>query len=174
MFDNVVETETTQAATALEKIREQQRLLDRQESKEWRKFVQLVKKIYMATDHPHMEIAGDYQSLVYTSADKGLLVAYDTGIVSTIRIYKRDYLYQKTFLGLKTKLIRKGHVALVELLCDFWDDKKEPTVSKIDRAQLGRYIELYNEMSQYYLDLLNQKAHEADEDVAFRQLVKFG
>jgi len=32
---------------------------------------------------------------------------------------------------------------------------------------------LYNEMSRYYLDLLNQKTHEADEDVAFRQLVKF-
>ncbi len=30
MFDNAVETETTQAATALEKTREQQRMLDQQ------------------------------------------------------------------------------------------------------------------------------------------------
>jgi len=173
MFDNAVETETTQAATALEKTREQQRMLDQQENKEWKKFFQLVKKIYMAIDHDYVTIDDEYQTLVYTSADKDLCVTYDSGITAIIRIYKKEHLVQKTLLGLKTKLIPKGFTCLVELCCDFWEEKSDPSIYKIDRSQLDRYVALYNEMSQHYLDLLKQKTREADVDVAFRQLVKF-
>lgn len=173
MFENIVETETTQAATALEKTREQQRVLDQQENKEWKKFLQLVKKIYMAVDHKYVTIDYDHQMLVYTSADRDLCVTYDSGVVGNIRVYQKAYLYQKTLLGLKTKLIPKGHILLVNLACDFWEEEKDIFIYQIDRTQLDRYIELYNEMSQYYLDLLKQKTREIDVDVAFRQLVKF-
>jgi len=176
MFENLDETEIIQEAETLKLLQEQQKKLDQREGREWLKFVQIARGIYLATkNHEYITIETVHQALLYTSDNKELIVTHDHDISlsSVIRIYEKQYRYQRKILGLKTKFIPNGYKLLVSLSCDFWGARAIPQLNSIDRSRVAIYTALYNEMSQHHLDSLKKRTREADEDIAFRQLIKF-
>ena len=168
--------EIEQAKKVLSDIKSQQYKLKDIERREWRKFYDLVREMKRnsAVEQDKCSQIGDILGWIAYQNDRFIAV-YD---VREVYIYQKIAHFKESrlrkFLGLPLRL-DKTTVRRVVHLENTENKYSDDTIgiSEIQYEFIAEYVQLYREMTEYYLAQLKQGAYKAQTELEFRRLTQF-
>lgn len=175
-IDPEANKEIEHAKRVLDDIKLQQYKLKDVERREWRKFYDLVREMKHndATEQDSCSHIGDTLGWIVYQNDK-LIAVYDVRevyIYLKIKHFKVSRL--RALLGIPLHLDKTTVEKLVHL--ENTEDKygKDAVgITEIRYEFIADYVQLYKEMSAYYLEKLKQRAYTAQAELEFRKLTQF-